>query len=277
VVYRHRVTGEIIIAGIRGDLEVNKNKLEHAIDAVGQLVEASDDDLVKIGTKRGYVHSWGHQGVKYVGDLSLKTVRNFIGGQKEDTTDSRNVNYDRDFTCDLLADIAEAKEGDWSEDGSQILREKRGIEVGNIFQLGYHYTKKMKDATFVDNDGKLKPYYMGCYGIGLGRTLATIVGQYHDEKGIRWPKQVAPFQAHLVTIGVEGEQIYEKFLEAGMEVLWDDREESPGKKFADADLIGIPVRLVVSERTQGKIEWKERDKKETELMTIEEIINRFKN
>ncbi len=278
VVYRHVGTGEMIIAGLRGDLDVNKTKLEHALDAVGQLEEATDDDLLRLGTQRGYVHSWGHP-ARYIGDLSLTTVRNFIGGQKEDTTDSINVNYGRDFTCSMLADIAMAQEGYIAPDGQPLI-EKRGIEVGNIFQLGYHYSTKMADAVFVDQDGKEKPYYMGCYGIGLGRTMAAIVEIYHDDKGIIWPDAVAPYQVHFVSLaGVEAQaaEVYAQLNAAGIEVLWDDRDVSAGVKFGDADLLGIPVRLVISKRTQDKLEWKRRDSNASELVDLQEALVRLKN
>jgi prolyl-tRNA synthetase len=277
VVYRHVATGEIIIAGLRGDLEVNKTKLEHVLDAVGQLEEATDDDLAKLGTKRGYVHSWGHA-ARYIGDLSLTSVRNFIGGQKEDTTDSTNVNYGRDFTCSMLADIAMAQEGYTAPNG-QPLMEKRGIEVGNIFQLGYHYSTKMEGATFIDRDGEAKPYYMGCYGIGLGRTMAAVVEIHHDDKGIIWPDAIAPFQVHLISLpgGEEkAAEVYAQLNAAGIEVLWDDRDESAGVKFSDADLLGIPVRLVASKRTQDKLEWKRRDSTEKgELLDFAEALTRL--
>lgn len=278
VVYRHVGTGEIIIAGLRGDLEVNKTKLEHAIDAVGQLEEATDDDLIRLGTQRGYVHSWGHP-ARYIGDLSLTTVRNFIGGQKEETTDSINVNYGRDFTCSMLADIAMAQAGYIAPNGQPLI-EKRGIEVGNIFQLGYHYSTKMAGAVFVDQDGKEKPYYMGCYGIGLGRTMAAIVEIYNDDKGIIWPDAVAPYQVHLVSLaGVEEQatEIYAQLNAAGIEVLWDDRDVSAGVKFGDADLLGIPIRLVISKRTQDKLEWKRRDRETSELLDLQEALARLKN
>ncbi|MFA5136837.1 MAG: proline--tRNA ligase [Patescibacteria group bacterium] len=283
VVYKNRVSGDIYIAVIRGDLDVNKTKLERATNSIGQLDEATDDDLRKIGTKRGYVHSWGHKGAIYIGDISLETVTNFIGGQKMEKTDSVNVNYGRDFTCKLLVDIAEAKDGYISVDGKQKLIKKTGIEVGNIFQLGYHYTRLMKNATFIDRDGKQKPYYMGCYGIGIGRTMAAIVEKHHDEKGIVWPKSIAPYQIHLVGLNLEDNGIRKKVLDLyhllttnyKLEILFDDRNVSPGEKFADADLIGIPVRLVVSKKTGEKIEYKQRTSKETYLLSVEELIERF--
>ncbi|MDZ7586698.1 MAG: proline--tRNA ligase [Patescibacteria group bacterium] len=274
VVYKNRTTGEIIIAGIRGDLEVNKVKLEHLLGVVGQLDEAEEKDLAKLGTKTGYVHSWGHKGAKYVADLSLKTAVNFIGGQKEEETDSFNVNYGRDFKTEVEGDIAMVQAGFLAENGEKLV-EKRGIEVGNIFQLGYHYSNLMKGAEFVDKNGQLKKYYMGCYGIGLGRTMATIVEKFNDDKGIIWPSSVTPYTVHLINLQTDGEKIYQKLLAAGVEVLWDDRENvSAGVKFADADLIGIPVRLVVSEKTKDKIEWKQRDKKEAELLKLDEVIKR---
>ncbi|PIV11039.1 proline--tRNA ligase, partial [Candidatus Roizmanbacteria bacterium CG03_land_8_20_14_0_80_35_26] len=213
---------------------------------------------------------------------SLITVKNFIGGQKEEKTDSINVNYGRDFKCEILADIALAKEGYLSESGKKLV-EKRGIEVGNTFQLGYHYSKLMKNATFVDKDGKEKLYYMGCYGIGIGRTMATIVEKYHDDKGIIWPESVAPYQVHLIGLDLKEKsiklkvyQVYQELIKKNIEVLFDDREEvTAGEKFADADLIGIPIRLVVSKRTDNQVEFKKRTDKKTELLALDDIIGRL--
>ena len=249
------------------------------MDAVGQLEDATLGDLKKIGTKPGYVHSWGHKKAKYIGDISLLTVKNFIGGQKEEKTDSMNVNYGKDFKCEL-ADIALAKEGYLSETGKKLI-EKKGIEVGNIFQLGLHYSSKMKNSTYIDKDGKEKPYYMGCYGIGIGRTMATIIEKFHDEKGIIWPEAVAPYQIHLIGLDIKNEEIKKKAFVLynlftttyNLEVLFDDREEvTAGEKFADADLIGIPIRLVVSKRTGNKIEYKKRNEKEVKILSIEEVL-----
>ncbi len=277
VVYKNRVNGEIIIVVLTGDLEASQIKLEHAVNAVGQLESATDEDLANLGTKTGYVHSWGHKKARYIGDLVLKDARNFIGGQKEATTDSINVNYGRDFSCEVLADIAVAKPGDLAENG-QVLIEKKGIEVGNIFQLGYHYTNLMQGAVFTDEDGKQKPYYMGCYGIGIGRAMATMVEKFHDDKGIIWPESVSPFKVHLLALkGVEkkANEVYEALLTAGIEVLYDDRDLSPGVKFADSDLIGIPYRIVVSEKTlaQESVEVKKRDEGEVSLVKIKELSN----
>lgn len=287
--------GDIIIATIRGDHEVNKIKLEHLLGLSVPLQEATEDDLNAIGTKSGYVHAWGHEFVKerisadgsrkceviYVADDSLKTVKNFIGGQKEAKTDSVNVNYGRDFKHDIEGDIALAQEGFLSPDGGSRLVEKRGIEIGNIFQLGLHYSTKMENALFVDEDGKTKPYYMGCYGIGIGRTMASIVEQYNDDSGISWPISVAPYHIHLVSIGKDQKvidqaaEIYEEMLNAGLEVLWDDRDKiSAGVKLSDADLIGVPIRVVISDRSldQGGCEVKLRSEKESAIVGTSEII-----
>lgn len=181
--------------------------------------------------------------------------------------------------------------------GNKDLKEEKAIEVGNIFKLMTKYSKPF-NLTYKDKDGLDKDVVMGCYGIGLARLIGTIVEAHHDEKGIIWPEKVAPFEAYLIHLGGVmasaklqpatpevsnsskiksfAEEVYGKLQEAGVEVLYDDREDvSAGAKFADADLIGIPIRLVISERTQDKIEWKERSKKETELLTVEEVLDRL--
>ncbi len=272
--------GRIIIASIRGDQEVNETKLKKAVGAE-ILRPATEKDLEKIGTRSGWVHSWGHKGAFYIGDEGLKMVKNFIGGYKEKNSDAFNVNYGRDFSYPL-ADIANAKEGDLCPACQRgRLKKIRGIEIGHIFQLGYHYTKKMKGAVFIDRQGKEKPFYMGCYGIGLGRLMATVVEAFHDKKGIIWPKEVAPFNVHLITLKgkeKEGEKIYRQFKKEKIDVLWDDREDvSAGEKFADADLIGVPVRLVVSRKTGNKIEWKERSREEITLLQYNEVIRKLKS
>ena len=281
VVFKNRTNGEIIVAVITGDLQVNKGKLEKLIDAVGQLDDAEVEDLYAIGTKPGYVHCWGHKGCRYIGDTSLTLVKNLIGGQKEDKTDSVNVNYGKDFECELIGDIALAEEGFLSEDGEKLELEK-GIEVGNIFQLGHYYTKLMKGAVFTDKDGKQKEYYMGCYGIGIGRTMATIVEQFHDEKGIVWPENVAPYKVHLIHLGKEtkeeAEKLYNSLIKQDVEVLWDDREDvSAGEKFNDADLIGIPSRVVISKKSmeKGGIEVKKRNSDKSDIINTSDFLKKY--
>lgn len=288
------IEGDIIIVTIRGDLEVNKTKLEQQLKMVGQLEDATAEDLAAVGTKTGYVHSWGHAFTKpkkakfakrnceviYVADASLKTVRNFIGGQKEEKTDSINVNYGRDFKHEVELDVAMAQPGFISPDGG-VLVEKRGIEVGNIFQLGYHYSNLMHDAEFTDENGRRQKYYMGCYGIGIGRTMAAIVEAHHDAKGIIWPKEVAPYRVYLARIGESPEtaqaadELYEALKQAGALVLYDDRNEiRAGEKFADADLLGLPLRIVISDRTlaSGQYEVKKRGESEAYLLEKDKVI-----
>ncbi|PWU23841.1 proline--tRNA ligase [Candidatus Cerribacteria bacterium 'Amazon FNV 2010 28 9'] len=268
---------ELILAVIRGDLDVNETKLKKVTGSY-QLRHATEEEIRSIGSEPGFISPVGlHGKVKIVGDTSLRTVINFYGGANAKHRDALNINIDRDFSCDIEADIAMCQDGCIAENGS-VLHEKRGIEVGNIFQLGYHYTSKMKGATFVDVDGKEKPYYMGCYGIGLGRTMAAIVEKYADARGIMWPKTVAPFAVHLIDIqsSERGQEVHNMLQKEGIEVLWDDRDERAGAKFADADLIGIPVRLVVSVKTGEKIEYKERTSGEAQLLTVEEVVRKLK-
>jgi len=279
VVYKTQ-KGKIVIAVIRGDLEVNEIKLANLLGE-GELEKATEEDLLKLGTKPGWVHCWGHKGALYIGDISLKTVRNFIGGQKEKTTDAINVNYGRDFTVDKLGDIALAQEGKiCARCKKGRLSERKSIEFGHIFKLDKFYTEPL-GGTFVDRDGREKPMWMGCYGIGIGRAMATVVETHHDEKGIIWPESVAPFQIHLLSVTMEdpevvkkADEVYQTLVDGGFEVLYDDREESAGVKFADADLIGIPLRLVVSQESlkKGGVEVKRRKEKEGKIVPFDKLL-----
>ncbi|OGJ37423.1 MAG: proline--tRNA ligase [Candidatus Pacebacteria bacterium RIFOXYB1_FULL_39_46] len=269
---------EFILAIIRGDFDVNETKLLH-LSGSYQLRPATEEEIRKLGSEPGFISPVGLKSkVKIVVDDSLHTIRNAYGGANKKHLDAININIDRDYQADVEGDIAMAQEGFLTGKTRSPLQEKRGIEVGNIFQLGYHYSKRMKNATFIDKDGKAKPFYMGCYGIGLGRTLATIVEKYHDDRGIVWPAKIAPFQIHLISLqGAtdQAKQLYEKLNKANIEVLWDDRDESPGKKFAVADLVGIPIRLVVSTRTGNEVEWKNRASDKTELLTITQVMKKL--
>lgn len=301
--------GNMILAVIRGDLEVNEIKLAHLVKAY-KLRHATEDEIRKIGSEPGFISPVGllerakkaGKRLVIVGDTSLRTIRNAYTGANEKHWDFLNVNIDRDYSLDIEGDIALAKEGCLSVEGKP-LKARRGIEVGNIFQLGFHYSAKMRDATFTGSQGGEKPYYMGCYGIGLARTLATIVETHHDERGIIWPELVAPYRAHLIgimnpargeaehesRIKEKAEEVYKKLQEAGVEVLYDDRDVGAGEKFADADLIGIPTRLVVSAKTllrpdeigttEGragdKIEVKERKSGEIELLSLQGVLEKL--
>jgi prolyl-tRNA synthetase len=281
--------GNMILAVIRGDLDVNEIKLARLTKAY-QLRHATEEEIRKIGSEPGFISPVGiSKKVKIIGDTSLRTVKNAYTGGNKKHKDLLNVNINKDYKLDLEGDIALAKEGCLSLSNKPLVL-KKGIEVGNVFQLGFHYSSRMKDANYKDSDGQDKPYYMGCYGIGLARTLAAVVEKYNDSKGIIWPKEVAPYDVHLIMISDEGlgieekaEKIYQELEKAGVEVLFDDRDISPGAKFADADLVGIPVRLVVSKRTlrQGsgqdgdKVEFKERKSEKSELLSLEETLKKL--
>ena len=278
VVYKDK-KGRIVIASVRGDQEVNEIKLKRAL-GVDQLTPATDNDLTKIGTKPGYVHSWGHKGVTYIGDLGLPMVKNYIGGQKEEKTDSFNVNYGRDFEYDLLADIVDAKEGNTCAQCKKgKLKAKKGLEWGHTFKIDLFYTKPQK-GYYTDKKDQQKPMWMGSYGIGLGRCMALITEAHHDKEGIIWPELVAPYKYHLIGLDLQdkgvkkqADKVYSELKERNQEVLFDDREDvSAGEKFKDADLLGVPWRLVVSKKTKDKIEIKGRKEKKTELISPQKLL-----
>lgn len=274
-----------VLAVARGDLEVNEVKLAHAVKAY-RLRHASEEEIrKKIGSEPGFISPVGirnnlKQGVELiiVGDYSLRTIKNAYGGANQKDKDYLGINFDRDYKVDLEADIALAKEGYLSRNNTPLVA-KKGIEVGNIFQLGFHYSSKMQGACFKDRDGQEKPYYMGCYGIGLARSLAAVVENYHDEKGITWPESIAPFKVHLIGLDLEtecvkgkAESVYKLLQTEGLEVLYDDREISAGAKFADADLIGIPYRVVISKKTGEQLEVKKRNEKETRFLAFDKLL-----
>lgn len=259
--------GKLVIAVLRGDMEANPTKISRLLD-VGDLEMATVEDLKRIDSKPGWVHSWGHDegrdDVIYVVDYSVVNGRNFIGGFKTATTDTINVNYGRDFKHKYEGDISLAKAGykcKFCKEG--ILKETRVIEVGHIFKYDDYYSKPHK-ATFIDRDGKEKVMQMGAYGIGVERSMAVIAELHSGENAIYWPKEVAPFRFHIIVLGKEGstfefgKEVYKKLAgEFGDEVLIDDRDYiSPGVKFAEADLIGAWVKIIISDRNlkENKIE-----------------------
>lgn len=276
--------GRMILALIRGDYEINEVKLLHVSKSY-QLRYATEDEIRNLGSEPGFISpikikekaKENNINLIVIGDISLRTVKNAYTGNNKKYEDILNVNIDRDYSLDIEADIALAKEG-YTAFSDNVLIAKKGVEVGNIFQLGFHYTSKMKDAYFIDEKGIKKPYYMGCYGIGIARTLSTIVEINNDERGIMWPNSVAPYDIHIINIGNNNvtEEIIEKLEKNGKEVLWDDREDiRPGEKFADADLIGIPVRIIISDKSieKGGIELKKRNESESIIIKMDEILN----
>ncbi|MGB9808997.1 MAG: His/Gly/Thr/Pro-type tRNA ligase C-terminal domain-containing protein, partial [Caldanaerobacter sp.] len=195
----------------------------------------------------------------------------------------KNVNYSRDFKADIVADIKNVVEGDRCPRCGAPLKIARGIEVGHIFKLGTKYSEAL-GATYMDEEGNEKPIVMGCYGIGINRTVAAIIEQHHDEKGIIWPMSVAPYHVIIVPVNVSDEEqkrvaedIYARLLEERVEVLIDDRDVRAGVKFNDADLIGIPIRVTVGKKVkEGIVEIKLRDKEEIEEVRVEKVVGRIK-
>ena len=277
----------VIAAALNGMYDVNETKLQHIVG--GSPLKLATAETVKrvTGAEIGYAGFLNLPNeVKVILDDSLKGRRNFEVGANRTNYHSINVNFGRDYPePERFYDIAMARPGDKAIDGSGKLIERRGIEVGNIFQLGYHYTNLMQGAEFTGADGKSQKYYMGCYGIGIGRTLAAIVETYHDDRGIMWPELVAPAKVHIVSIGIDddvvqaSDKLYEDLKKVGVEVIYDDRNESAGAKFADADLIGCPIRLTVSPRTlkEKSVEVKRRNEDEAQLIGTKEAMDLVTN
>lgn len=277
--------GRVIAAAVNGLYDVNETKLKHIVGCA-ELKLASAETVKKVtGAKVGYAGFLNlPKEVLVILDDSLKGRRNFEVGANKTDYHSINVNFGRDYPePEQFYDIAMAREGDFARGTKKALSEKRGIEVGNIFQLGYHYTNLMRGAEYTDDKGKRQKYYMGCYGIGIGRTMAAIVEAHHDERGIIWPAGVAPFQVYLARLGdaavtrKAADVLYERLTQAKVTVLYDERDVRPGEKFADADLIGLPYRVVVSDKSVAKkqCELKERSEQSSHLLTETELLNKL--
>jgi len=277
--------GEFIFVVIRGDLEVNETKLRNALKC-SELRLATESELNEAGLVAGFASPIGIKGVKVVADDSITSGFNFIAGANKSGYHFRNANYPRDFQVDLMTDIALAHSGDNCSKCGSRLSSTHGIEVGHIFKLGTFISEKM-EAFFLDRDGTPQPIVMGCYGIGLGRLLAAIVEQSHDDKGIIWPLAMAPYQVYLCPLYLDNpqvapiaEDVYQSLEKEEIEVLYDDRSESPGVKFNDADLLGMPLRLTLSPRTlrSQSLEAKWRTEKETQLLPLGDLtaeVNRL--
>jgi len=267
--------GKLVFAVIRGDLGVNEIKLKNTLKCV-DLRLASDAEVREFGFVPGAASPVGAKGARIVADDSIQLGSNFIAGGNQPETHLKNVNYPRDFTANIITDIAQAAAGARCPRCGSKLLATHGIEVGHVFKLGTFLSERL-GAYFIDPDGVSRPIIMGCYGIGLDRLLAAAMEQNHDDKGIIWPMAIAPYQVYLCPLYRDGTKVGEvaealnKELEAaGIEVLFDDRTESPGVKFNDADLLGIPVRLTVSPRTLEKdsVEVKLRREKEAQIMPL---------
>jgi prolyl-tRNA synthetase len=276
------VKGKPVAILIRGDLDINEIKLSHLLGTSDFRIP-EPEELKKLGTVRGFVSPIGLKVSQFFVDRSVLTVKNLITGANRLNVDTKNFNFPRDLKNGQIVDVALVKSGFLcGKCGKGKLKEKRAIEFGHCFKYDNFYTKAM-GGVYVDKNGKEKFLWMGAYGIGIERAMALVVEAHHDKKGIVWPKEVAPFDVHLIDIEhsakckVQSEEVYKKLKKSGIDILWDDREEvSAGVKFADADLIGVPVRLVVSEKTGAKIEWKDRNSQKTELLSLTQVIERVK-
>ncbi|MCK6498562.1 MAG: proline--tRNA ligase [Nitrospira sp.] len=270
---------EAVAVLVRGDHEVNEIKLK-------RLLGVTDVELVKpervpslTGAPAGFVGPVGLKQIRILADWTVQSMANFVVGANQADTHFFDANWDRDFTVAQFADLRNAQAGDASPRKDGILKTAKGIEVGHVFMLGTKYSQAMK-ATFLDAQGQEQFAVMGCYGIGVSRVAAAAVEQNHDAKGIKWPLPIAPFHVTLLPLSQSepvtqlAGQLYQSLQQAGIEVLWDDREERAGVKFNDADLIGAPYHLVIGDKglAQGQVELKRRQTGETIKTAPDQVL-----
>ncbi|HHY68909.1 MAG TPA: proline--tRNA ligase [Bacillota bacterium] len=271
-----------VLVVIRGDLDVNERKLANLLNAA-EVRRALPDELKSYGLIQGFLSPMGDHGLYVVADDSVLTSRTYVAGANKPDYHMIGVVPGRDFKIDVTADIAAARANDPCAVCGAPLTVKKGIEVGNTFMLGTRYSETM-GAYFQSEKGTLEPIVMGCYGMGVGRLLACVVEENHDEHGIIWPITVAPYQVHLLNLGTSEkvidttDKVYTALLQNGIEVLYDDRDESAGVKFNDADLLGMPVRITISNRSleSGGAEVKLRRESDTHICGIDELVEKIK-
>ena len=283
-------TVQPVFVAIRGDMDVNEAKLRNVLGAV-ELRYMEEAEATKAGFVAGSASAvdlptgagdeeQGTARVRVVSDELVTQERNLVAGANKPDKHLLNVNYDRDWEADIVADIALAKEGYRCAKCGTPMDLRRGIEMGQVFKLGTRYSEMM-GATFLDREGKPQPVVMGSYGIGTERLLAAVVEANHDEAGIVWPRSLAPYDVHMVAIQPDkpdvrevAERLYEELGDSGIPVLYDDRDETPGVKFNDADLLGMPLRVTVSPRNleKGVVELKGRTDAESRTAAIEDAV-----
>ena len=272
-----------VVVLVRGDHEINEIKLQSLLGAA-EVVLADEQTVTSItNAPIGFAGPSGLKNVKIVADLSVVGISNAIPGANEKDYHLRNVNYSRDYKIDIIADVRKVMEGDTCPRcKKETLKFSRGIEIGHIFKLGVKYSKSL-NATYLDTNGKENFIVMGCYGIGVTRILAATIEQSHDDNGIIWPDNIAPFEVVIVPVNYADEKteevtdkIYKELSAKGLDVLIDDRDERAGIKFKDADLIGIPYRITIGEKNlaNGNVELKARrnGKDGVKLLTPESAI-----
>ncbi len=273
------VKNEFIFTVVRGDMEVNETKISNLVKA-RDLRPATDEEIARTGAVPGYASPVGLKNVRVIVDELIPQSPNLVAGANEKGYHLLNVNYGRDFEAVEVADITAAAEGDACEKCGKPYRLSRGVEVGNIFKLGTRYTDAL-NCTFTDEKGENHPIIMGSYGIGVGRLLACVAEEHHDDKGLIWPRAIAPYQVHLVVlpgkqmdVKPKVDELEKALTQAGLEPLVDDRSDSAGVKFNDADLIGLPLRVTVSERAlkNGGLELKKRSGGDAWIVPFENAL-----
>ncbi|HZU76377.1 MAG TPA: proline--tRNA ligase, partial [Dehalococcoidia bacterium] len=271
--------GQPLFVAVRGDMQVNETKLQNALHAVS-LAPMDDAAVTRYGLVAGSAGPAGLRGMRIVADEALLVSPNLVTGANKPDVHVKNVNYGRDWQADIVADIARARAGDACLECGAPLAARRGLEMGHVFKLGTVYSEAMQ-ATFLDSEGESHAVVMGCYGIGVTRLLAALIEANHDERGIVWPLEVAPYAVYVVVLNadrpevrVAANKLYAELQAAGLEPLMDDREESAGVKFNDADLLGMPLRLTLSPRNlqAGAIELKLRAGGEPRRVPLEESV-----
>lgn len=282
VFYVHSEKGFVFVL-IRGDIEVNEVKLQKLLGK-GELRPAHDEEIKATGAVAGFASPLGLDYKKFtlIVDETVKESSNLVCGANEEDMHMRNFNFSRDLNAGQIADISTPREGDSCPQCSGgKLQSRRGIEIGNIFQLGTKYSEPM-NCRYLDANGKMQTAVMGCYGIGVGRLLASVMEEKSDEYGPLWPMSITPWHVQICSLDQKKENVYEvsdtiyrDLMKKGVEVLWDDRNEKAGVQFADADLRGIPLRIVISPRNlaAGNVEFKIRGSKDTQLIAIEKIVD----
>ncbi|HFG8977467.1 TPA: proline--tRNA ligase [Staphylococcus argenteus] len=278
-----KVDGEYIMVLVRGHHEINDIKLKSYFETDNIELATQDEIVNLVGANPGSLGPVLDKEIKIYADNFVQDLNNLVVGANEDGYHLINVNVGRDFKVDEYGDFRFILEGEKLSDGSGVAHFAEGIEVGQVFKLGTKYSESM-NATFLDNQGKAQPLIMGCYGIGISRTLSAIVEQNHDDNGIIWPKSVSPFELHLISINPKkddqrelADQLYAKFNDK-FDVLYDDRQERAGVKFNDADLIGLPLRIVVGKRaSEGIVEVKERLTGNSEEVHINDLMTVISN
>ena len=273
---------EVVALVLRGDHELNAIKAEKLDAVAAPLCFANEDEIRKVAKcDPGSIGPVGLN-IPVIVDHSAAVLSDFVTGANENDKHLTGVNWGRDLSEPVSVDIRNVVEGDPSPDGKGTLQIKRGIEVGHIFQLGQKYSEAMK-ANVLDADGKATTLTMGCYGIGVSRVVASAIEQNHDDKGIIWPDAIAPFQVVILAMNIKksgrvrkaADELYAKLIEAGVDVLLDDRGERPGIMFADMELIGIPHRIIVGDKSldNNVYEYKSRSGSASEEVPVEQITD----